>query len=210
LSNDLQTASEQAVQLVAALSRHDRMTRGHTERVRAYADVIAQEMRLSGDELEHLRWGMLLHDIGKLNVPVEILNKPGTPTEAEWAIIRTHPAQAARLLLPLEPWLGHWVLAATEHHEWWDGSGYPLGLKGDEIPLSARLMALADVFDALISKRHYKVAFPLEESIRIIVDGRGKHFDPRIVDCFLQRIEDFTSIADRYADHPEDAGKEDS
>ena len=185
LSDDVQTASEQAVQLVAALSRHDRMTRGHTERVRAYADVIAQEMRLSHDELEHLRWGMLLHDIGKLNVPVEILNKPGTPTDAEWAIIRTHPAQAARLLLPLEPWLGHWVLAATEHHEWWDGNGYPLGLAGDEISLPGRICAVADAFDVITARRSYKNALSAEAAREELVASSGTQFDPAVVRAML-------------------------
>ncbi|MFZ3220691.1 MAG: HD domain-containing phosphohydrolase, partial [Rhodoferax sp.] len=91
---------------------------------------------------------------------------------------------------------------AGNHHEKWDGSGYPAGLQGDAIPLCARLMALADVFDALISQRHYKKAFSLEDTVKIIVDGRGRHFDPDIVDAFTQLVDEFTRIATRYADAP--------
>jgi len=224
--------------LATLAEKRDNETGNHLLRTRGYIEVLMTDLAQRpefAEQLTPLRQRLIakaapLHDIGKVGIPDAILLKPGRLTPEEFEIMKTHArigADAldeaiARVLADRrqnqpaeeERYSLDFLEAAREiaggHHEKWDGSGYPLGLKGDEIPLSARLMALADVFDALISKRHYKVAFPLEESIRIIVDGRGKHFDPRIVDCFLQRIEDFTSIADRYADHPEDAGKEDS
>ena len=115
LHPDVQTAAEQAVQMVTELARHDRLTRGHTERVRAYADVIGQEFGLSDKDLNGLRWGALLHDVGKMAVPPEILNKPGKPTDEEWAILRNHPTAAISLLEPLRDWLGDWLLAASQH-----------------------------------------------------------------------------------------------
>lgn len=97
-----------------------------------------------------------------------------------------------------------WLADQNSYHEKWDGSGYPSGLAGNAIPVAARLMALADVFDAFISRRHYKEAFPLEQAISIITEGRGKHFDPDIVDAFLALMDEFVQIAKRYADHPEE------
>ncbi|MBS4017635.1 MAG: response regulator [Dechloromonas sp.] len=221
--------------LATLAEKRDNETGNHLLRTRGYIEVLMADLaqRPEFAELTPLRQKLIakaapLHDIGKVGIPDAILLKPGRLTPEEFEIMKTHARIGADALdeaitrvltdrqqnQPAEEdrYSLDFLEAAREiaggHHEKWDGSGYPLGLQGDEIPLSARLMALADVFDALISKRHYKVAFPLEEAIRIIVDGRGKHFDPRIVDCFLQRIEDFTSIADRYADHPDEAGKE--
>lgn len=132
-------AAQQAVELIGLLSHHDRLTRGHTERVRAHADLIAQEMGLSDEQRSRLAWGSLLHDVGKLTVPTEILNKRGRPTDAEWAILENHPKATGELLAPLEGWLGEWSKAGPEHHERWDGNGYPAGLAGHEISLAGRI-----------------------------------------------------------------------
>ena len=110
---------------------HDRLTRGHCERVRAYADLIGEELGLDADSKNKLHWAALLHDVGKLDVPAEILNKTEKLTPDEWQIIRGHPAASVRWIEPLRPWLGDWVLAASEHHERYDGDGYPLRLRGE-------------------------------------------------------------------------------
>ena len=164
-----------------------------------------------------------LHDIGKVGIPDAILLKPGKLTAEEFDIMKTHALIGADAIdeaihrakslqgtvttdvSPQDNPLSLDFLETAQqiaggHHEKWDGSGYPNGLQGEAIPLPARLMAIADVFDALISKRHYKEAFPLERTVQIISEGRGKHFDPDIVDAFLALVPEFTAIADRYVD----------
>jgi len=150
-----------------------------------------------------------LHDIGKVGISDQILNKPGKHSPEEWAVMQTHAKIGAdaiwRAIQNEEDRTGlNFLLIAMEiahyHHEKWDGSGYPDGLSGMEIPLSARLMALADVFDALLSKRVYKPAFGIDEAIDIILAGKGVHFDPDIVEAFSRRIDDFSAIAGRYRD----------
>ena len=148
--------------LAGALNAHDRMTRGHTERVRAYTLMIGEELHLPKADLDRLHWAGLVHDIGKLEVPPSILNKPGRPDEDEWEILKQHPAAAVRLLEPLRPWLGEWADAASQHHERWDGKGYPFGLAGEQISLSGRIVAVADAFDVMTSVRSYKKAMTPE------------------------------------------------
>ncbi|MEQ9161429.1 MAG: HD domain-containing protein, partial [Ilumatobacter fluminis] len=114
-------AAENAIVLVNGLGRHDRLTRGHTERVRAYADLIAEEMGLSDEDRNWLAWGVLLHDVGKIEVPSAVLNKKEKLTDDEWQQLKQHPAVGAEMLRPLAPWLGEWIGAAGEHHERWDG-----------------------------------------------------------------------------------------
>lgn len=179
-------AARRAVELVTVLGHHDRRTRGHTERVRAYADLIAQELGLPDQERQKLIWGAMLHDIGKLAVRPDILNKEGKPDEAEWAILKRHPAAGRALLEPLSDWLGDWLLAASEHHEKWDGSGYPLGLVGNEISLAGRITAVADAYDVMTSRRSYKVPIPAQEARQELVRCSGSQFDPEIVRAFLR------------------------
>jgi putative nucleotidyltransferase with HDIG domain len=186
---DVATPAEAAailVELVQALNAHDRLTRGHCERVRAYCDLLAEELRLPGSDRELLHWAALLHDIGKLDVPTEILTKAGQPTESEWEVLRQHPDFGMRIIAPLRGWLGEWALAVGEHHERWDGGGYPAGLSGTDISLAGRIVAVADTFDVITAARSYKRPIPPEQARAELARCSGSQFDPAIVRAFLQ------------------------
>ena len=178
-------AAERLLGFVTALSTHDRVTRGHSERVRAYAQMIAKELHLGRAEVDRLNWAALLHDIGKLGVPAEVLNKPGEPTAEEWELIRLHPEHGARLAAPLRTWLGEWTDAVSDHHERWDGSGYPNGTVGEDISLAGRIVAVADVFDVITSARSYKKSGTAITAREEIARCAGGQFDPRVVRAFL-------------------------
>jgi hypothetical protein len=175
----------QMLEMIALLGEHDRLTRGHCERVRAYTDLLIEEMGIGDEEANQLRWAALLHDLGKLMVSAEILNKEGRPTEEEWEELKTHPAEGARLALPLSDFLGEWWRAIGEHHERWDGAGYPSGLAGTEIHLGARIVAVADTFDVITSARSYKAPIESEKARAEIARCSGGQFDPRVVRAFL-------------------------
>ncbi|HEY4609805.1 MAG TPA: HD-GYP domain-containing protein, partial [Ilumatobacteraceae bacterium] len=173
--------------LVAALNHHDPLTRGHSERVRALSDLLAVELQLDDEDREKVRWAALLHDIGKLRVPGEILRKPGKPTAEEWTLLKTHPDAGLELIRgPIADWLGDWSLAVGEHHEQFDGSGYPSGLAGNEISYAGRLVAVVDVFDVITAARSYKKAMTIQEARLEITRCAGSQFDPDIVRAFLQ------------------------
>jgi hypothetical protein len=178
-------AAARLLQLVAALNVHDLLTRGHSERVRAYSRLIGKELRLGQHDLDRLNWAALLHDIGKLEVPQSILTKPGRPSEDEWQLLRQHPLFGEELTAPLSAWLGTWRDAVGYHHERWDGKGYPRGLAADEIPLAGRIVAVADVFDVITSARSYKAAGNSVEGRHEIARCAGTQFDPRVVRAFL-------------------------
>ena len=178
-------AAEHLLELVAALSKHDRVTRGHSERVRAYTQMIGQQLGLSGVELDRLRWAGLIHDIGKLRIDADILNKPSRLTDEEFEIIKTHPALGAELAAPLAGWLGDSVLAVAQHHERWDGRGYPLGLSGTEISYAARIVSVADTFDVITSIRSYRQAASTKDAAAELARCAGTQFDPAIVRAFL-------------------------
>ncbi len=180
-----QEAAEELLVQLAALSRHDRMTRGHSERVRAYTDLIAEEMDLNAEDAAKLRWAALLHDIGKLEVPEAVLNKDGRPTDEEWEIIRRHPAAATTRLRALTPWLGEWAGAATDHHERYDGKGYPRGLAGRQISRAGRIVAVADAYDVMTAPRSYKPSLPAEQARVELATNSGTQFDPDVVRAFL-------------------------
>ncbi len=185
LSNDETEAASQLLELTAALSRHDRLTRGHGERVRAYSALIGQEMGLSADDLSKLQWAGLIHDVGKLAVPVEILQKPGRLTNDEYDIIKTHPEIGAALIEPLRPWLGEWADAVGQHHERIDGKGYPAGLAGKEISLAARIVSVADVYDVITAARSYKEPQSVSFARAELTKNAGTQFDPEVVRAFL-------------------------
>jgi hypothetical protein len=173
------------VELAASLSKHDRLTRGHSERVRAYTALIAEEMGLSNDDSNRLQWAGLIHDVGKLRIPYEILTKPGKLTDREFEIIKTHPAEGMRIAAPLAGFLGEWINAVGQHHERFDGGGYPNGLVGDQISLGGRIVAVADTYDVITAARTYRkpesAAWAREEIARCA----GTQFDPAVVRAFL-------------------------
>jgi putative two-component system response regulator len=172
-----------------ALDLRDRETEGHTRRVVGLTVKFAQVAGVSDEDLEHVRRGALLHDIGKMGIPDSILHKPGELTAAEWEIMRKHPLYAYQWLSSikfLEPAL-HIPYA---HHEKWDGTGYPRGLKGDEIPLAARIFAIVDVWDALCSDRPYRKSVSKAKALEYIRSQNGLHFDPSLTAVFLEIIKD--------------------
>ncbi|MEZ5237590.1 MAG: HD domain-containing protein [Microthrixaceae bacterium] len=178
-------AAEQVLMLVAALNVHDHLTRGHSERVRAYSEVIAREMRLDAATVNHLRWAALLHDIGKIAIPVEILNKPGRLTKEEFDLIKTHPTAGLALVAPLEEWLGESLCAVVQHHERMDGTGYPYGLPADSITEVSRIVSVADTFDVITSQRSYKDPVSTREALAEIARCAGTQFDPDVVKALL-------------------------
>ena len=170
-----------------AMDLRDRETEGHTQRVTKMTLALARSMGINESRLLHLRRGALLHDIGKLGVPDHILFKPGALTHEEREIIEKHVDFAYEMLAPI-PYLKPALNIPYFHHEKWDGTGYPLGLKGEQIPLEARIFALIDVWDALLSDRPYRQAWTREKTIEYIRSEAGSHFDPRVVGCFLEMI----------------------
>jgi HD-GYP domain-containing protein (c-di-GMP phosphodiesterase class II)/putative methionine-R-sulfoxide reductase with GAF domain len=171
-----------------AMEMRDKETEGHTLRVTELTLQLAQIMKVPDGDIIHIRRGALLHDIGKIGVPDSILRKPGKLSAEEWEIMRRHPQSAYEMLQPIE-----FLRLALDipycHHEKWDGSGYPRGLKGEQIPIAARIFAIADVFDALTSERPYRPAWSREKALAYIREQSGKHFDPQVVRAFLSLIE---------------------
>ena len=175
----------------------DPYTRGHSLRVAEYAKLIAGEMGYSEEDRERVYWIGMLHDIGKIGVTDLILQKPGRLDNSEYSLIQTHVDVGGRILEDFEALPGI-AEGAKYHHERWDGKGYPEGLHGEVIPLSARIMAVADVFDALTSKRIYKPAFPVEEALKILQDGAGKQFDPKCVEVFMEALPEVKKVLRKY------------
>jgi HD domain len=184
-AGDVAQAAEAILTLAAALNVHDRATRGHCERVRAFIDLLADEMKLATDDRDRLRWAGLLHDVGKLKVAPAILNKPSEPDESEWEILRRHPDEGARLMSPLAAWLGPWAASVEQHHERWDGTGYPRGLAGEQICLGGRMVAVADAFEVMTSTRPYQRPVSADAARKELARCAGSHFDPVTVRAFL-------------------------
>jgi len=184
--NELQEAYEETLKgWVRALDARDRETELHSKRVTLLTKSVARQAGFVDQDLEDVRRGALLHDIGKIAVPDHILLKPGPLTDAEWVIMRTHPKAAYDILKPIKH-LANSLDIPYCHHERWDGAGYPRGLKGDAIPLSARIFAIIDVWDALLSDRPYRKAWKREKVIEHIRENSGTHFDPVLADLFLR------------------------
>ncbi|MFH2040753.1 MAG: HD domain-containing phosphohydrolase [Chloroflexota bacterium] len=168
-----------------ALDLRDKETEGHSLRVARMTVELAQSFNIPDNELKQVRWGALLHDIGKMGVPDSILLKPGPLTDEEWVIMKKHPEFSLEMLSPIQ-YLKNALDIPYYHHEKWDGSGYPRGLKGEQIPLAARLFAVVDVYDALTSDRPYRKAWTKEKALKHIREQSGKHFDPKVVDAFFR------------------------
>jgi len=215
-THEISTIQDVTIQAMAALAEtRDSATGHHIRRTQHYVRVLAECLAthprfsdvLTPANIDLLFRSAPLHDIGKVGIPDHILLKPGQLDASEWEIMKTHAAIGRDAIERAEQILGirvDFLVYAKEiaysHHERWDGSGYPQGLAGEAIPVSARLMALADVYDALISKRVYKAPMPHAVAAGLIVEGRGSHFDPDVVDAFLVRQVEFERIAATYAD----------
>jgi putative two-component system response regulator len=218
---ELSAVQDITIYAMATLAEtRDNETGNHIRRTQNYVVALATKLadkpkyavQLPRQDIELLYKSAPLHDIGKIGIPDRILLKPGRLTPEEFDIMKTHAAigrdsilAAEKLVSMPDSFLRFAKEIAGCHHEKWDGSGYPEGLAGEAIPLSARLMALADVYDALISKRVYKEAFSHEMARDIILKGRGTHFDPAVIDAFVALEQDFIDIAKRYSDDETDA-----
>jgi HD-GYP domain-containing protein (c-di-GMP phosphodiesterase class II) len=168
-----------------ALGLKDRETEGHSYRLAGLSLALARALDLENDELIHLRYGALLHDIGKMGIPDAILNKPGPLSDAEWGLMRRHPEFGFEILSPI-PFLGPAAQIAFCHHENWDGSGYPRGLQGENIPLLARILSVCNVYDSLISDQPYRNGWGTKVVVGYIEETAGKQFDPEIVVAFIR------------------------
>ncbi|MEY4755701.1 MAG: hypothetical protein RJA34_599 [Pseudomonadota bacterium] len=187
--------------LCAAIETRSKETGTHIRRIALYSRQLGTLLGLPAEQLDLLEAGAPMHDIGKVATPDHILNKPGPLTEDEWDVMRRHPEEGYRLLTDTHfPVMQAGADIARSHHEKWNGSGYPHGLAGEAIPLFGRIVALVDVFDAMLSKRAYKEAWSLERVAADLQALRGSHFDPRLTDLFLNHLELFHNI---YSSHPD-------
>ncbi len=221
---ELQEAQREVVHCLACASEYrDNETGNHVIRVSRYVEILAREVGFDSRKIEMIKMASTLHDMGKIGIPDSILLKPGKLTDEEFGEMKNHcnygedicsrTGSFTHKMLDTSNTIGTKMLEnskspllklassiAATHHEKWDGSGYPNGLKGEEIPLEGRIVAVADVFDALSSKRPYKDPFPLEKCIAILEEGKGTHFDAELVDLFLSRLDDVVVIRDKYGE----------
>lgn len=186
--------------LATALERRTAAPEGHAQRVSLFTAAAARRLGVAPDELEQLRWGAILHDVGMVAVPDAILMRAGPLRPEEWALVRRHPDEGARLLQHISG-LGSALAIVRFHHERFDGAGYPFGLRGTAIPLGARVFAVADALDAITTPRPYRPTRTWEQARVEILRGRGSHFDPTVVDVFLEIFDDLQGLT--AAEHPE-------
>ncbi len=175
--------------LVSAIEAKDEYTKGHTERVTKYSVIIGNKLGLNEIEMKNLELSALLHDIGKIGIPDNVLLKPGKLTDEEFEMIKTHPSKGAAILSHIKS-MKDIIPGIRHHHEYYDGRGYPDKLKGEEIPLIARIISVADSFDAMVTDRPYRKGLPIEEAARRLKENKGTQFDPHIVDTFITLLED--------------------
>ncbi|MDO8734242.1 MAG: GAF domain-containing protein [Elusimicrobiota bacterium] len=209
LTEELKSAHFDTIfRLSAAAEYRDKETGNHIKRVSYYSKIIAEKMGLSAEETELIFWASPMHDIGKLGIPDAILQKPGKLTPEERAVMEQHTVIGAMVLKDTTAdVLKKSRIVALTHHEKVDGTGYPLKLKGEEIPIEGKIVALADVYDALSSRRCYKEPFSEEKVINILKEGSGSHFDGKILDVFLSNINEVNAIREKYSDKEEDFDK---
>lgn len=183
----------------------DNETGMHVMRMSHFSRVLAEAAGLSRSQCELILTAAPMHDVGKIGIPDQILTKPGRLNAQEWAVMRRHPVIGAQIIgNHPSPLLACCRTVALTHHEKWDGSGYPNQLKGEDIPIEGRIVAVADVFDALTSERPYKHAWPLEDALDLLKAEAGKHFDPELVPLFLQRLPEILDIQATYSDKSAD------
>lgn len=187
ISSDHQNIISVFKTLLSTISAKDRYTHGHSERVSNYACMIGEELKMSLSEIYTLQYAGLLHDIGKIEIPKSILNKTGKLSNEEYEIIKLHPVYSANILEPLEE-MDQLIDFVKHHHEKFDGSGYPNGLSGKEISLGARIICIADSFDAMLSKRPYSTDMKIDEALNELIKSSGTHFDPLIVEVFVKIV----------------------
>jgi HD-GYP domain-containing protein (c-di-GMP phosphodiesterase class II) len=209
LTEDLKQAHLETIfRLGVAAEYRDKETANHIKRMSRYCALIAEGLGWSADDVNRMLWASLMHDVGKLGIPDAILQKPGRLTAEERRIMEYHTVIGGNILKGSEaPVLKQSRVVALTHHEKFDGTGYPRGLRGEEIPIEGRITILADVFDALSSKRVYKEALVEEEVLCILGEGQGSSFDPKILDIFFGRLDAAREIRDRFVDRAEDFDK---
>ncbi|MGB2820699.1 MAG: HD domain-containing phosphohydrolase [Phycisphaerae bacterium] len=201
---------ETILRLSVAGEFRDDDTGGHVRRISRTSALIAREMGLAAPQVELIRAASPMHDIGKIGIPDSILLKPGPLTAAERRIVETHPLIGADILAgPQNEFIAMARQIALTHHERWDGRGYPNGLAGEQIPLAGRIVGLADVLDALICKRCYKEPYPRQKALAVILEEKGKHFDPAVVDAFVRCQAGIIACYDVSAEAGEPAGRDD-
>jgi len=202
LNKDIKETQKEIIFTMGTIGEiRSKETGNHVKRVAEYTKLLALYSGMHEFDAEMLRLASPMHDIGKIGIPDAILNKPGRLTEDEMEIMKTHAKLGFDMLKHSDKaLLGIAAKIAYEHHEKYDGSGYPNGLKGKNISIEGRITAIADVFDALGSERKYKKAWSDEDIFKLLIEGKGKHFDPELVDVFMQNKEDFFAIRDRFVD----------
>lgn len=208
LNREIEKTQVEVINLMGSIGEtRSRETGNHVKRVAEYSYLLASKYGLSDEEAKLIFCASPMHDIGKVGIPDSILNKPGKLTKDEFEIMKTHARLGYEMLAySKRPILKAAAIIAHEHHEKYDGSGYPKGLKGEDIHIYGRITAVADVFDALGSERVYKKAWSLEKIVALFKAEQGKHFDPVLVDILLNNLDDFLAIRDRYQDEA-DAGQ---
>lgn len=212
----MQMQNNLIITMADIVENRDENTGGHIRRTAKYVEIIAETLKsehhyaniLDDQYITDMIIAAPLHDIGKIHIPDAVLKKEGRFTESEFKIMKSHTVAGKRLLLRAEKKLGYSsylnvaVQMAGYHHEWWDGTGYPEGLKGQDIPLCARIMAVADVFDSLVSKRCYKGAMTIDDAYLLIARESGTHFDPTVVEAFQKAKDQITAVAHEFNEHP--------
>ena len=179
------------ISMTKAIDSKDPYTEGHSERVAYLSVILSEKLEMEKERIQKILIAGLLHDVGKIGIPEAILRKNGKLSKEEYELVKSHTIKGEEIVKPLDPEIAKIV---RHHHERWDGKGYPDGLKDGEIPLEVRILSVCDVFDALTSDRPYRRAYPLEEALKIMEEGRGTQFNPEIVDLLISTIKEIPSV----------------